>query len=243
MRGTCGAGPDSQALGACEAGATPRSSSHTSPAASRPAAVKNPGLRQSRLRVCRGARAECRASWSCVTTAKPGANCPVSASSPLGKSTARTGTGLCSRACRQATSRASGVRAGAVGEEDTPMPNKASIHRSMAVDGAGGWSSHCTPQACARCQEAMASAGAWSGWPSHVTNTWRPLRCSCIAASRPSPPLLPGPHAIHTVRAWGARAWAKRATATPARCIRVWRGNVAAAACSMQRVAADVNRG
>jgi hypothetical protein len=75
-----------------------------------------------------------------------------------------------------------------------------------------------------------------------VTTGKKPRCRNCAAASKPSPPLLPGPHATQIVRACGAMAMASRATARPARCINVWAGRAAAAACSMRRVAAMSNR-
>ena len=57
--------------------------------------------------------------------------------------------------------------------------------------------------------------------PSQVTSGSLPHCFRCIAASKPSPPLLPGPQATQIVRACGASASASRATARPARCISV----------------------
>ena len=108
---------------------------------------------------------------------------------------------------------------------------------------AGGASAKRTPASRARCSEARASAGRRASSPSQVTTGAKPRCRSCAAASKPSPPLLPGPQAIQIVRACGAIAMASRATARPARCISVCGGSAAAAACSIRRVAATSNSG
>ena len=156
---------------------------------------------------------------------------PVSAFKPLGTSTASSGAGVaCSRASTSAK-RPSGGRV-------APMPSSASMQKSCAPRPAGGASAKRTPASRARCQAAWASGGALAGSPSQVTTGFKPQACRCTAASSPSPPLLPGPQAIHTQRACGLMASASRATARPARCISVCAGRAAAAACSMRRVVA-----
>jgi hypothetical protein len=70
----------------------------------------------------------------------------------------------------------------------------------------------------------LASGGKRLSSPAKVTTGKKPRCRNCAAASKPSPPLLPGPQATQIVRACGAMAIASRATARPARCISVWAG-------------------
>jgi hypothetical protein len=160
----------------------------------------------------------------------------VSLSRPVGRSTASVGALLAFMRAIQSASAPSAGRC-------LPRPSRASIQRSCALNPSGGERPALTPAARARRNEALVSAGAVRGSPSQVTTTRRPAWCRCMAASRPSPPLLPGPQAIHTVRAWGAQAMASRATDRPARCIRVWGGRWRAAAASMPRTALLAKRG
>ena len=234
--------PDSLAVGGSSPGDTARSSNQTAPQASRPCAVNSPGLRVSRLSVWARLSVSNKPLalvWIALAAIKGVASGesrqPVSASSPLGTSTFRRSAGLRAMCANQSAMRPSGGRA-------APMPSRASMHTSCSPSwsAAGGWSRSCTPAFSARASAARASAGARSASPSQVTWGVRPQRCRCRAASRPSPPLLPGPQAIQIVRACGASATASRATARPARCIRVWGGSWAAARSSTRRVAATL---
>ena len=77
-----------RAMGSCP---RPRSSNQIWPAASRPSAVNRPGFKVSRLRVW---RCWWLGLWCGVCGAYPACHRPVSACSPLGKSTAKTVAGL-----------------------------------------------------------------------------------------------------------------------------------------------------
>ena len=91
-------------------------------------------------------------------------------------------------------------------------------------------------RACTSAQAASAGAGLTPG--RIVTATLRPICRSHSAATRPSPPLFPGPHSTCTRRAWGATASASRATLSPARCISACAGNSTRLRNSSARVAA-----
>ena len=222
----------------------PRSCHHTCPAASLPWAVNSPGFNVNRLSVCcavPGFAAVLRVEGS-----SPGAYWPVSASSPEGTSTASTGAALlrsCASQCASTVPRAEpdGV---CLVDDRTPMPSRASMHRSCSVRSVGGVSAHTMFVQCrAFSQDWRASGGNVSVVPSQLMTTLRPARAKWCAASSPSPPLLPGPQAIQIVRACGAMACASCATARPARCIKVCGANWAAMACSRRRVASVLNRG
>ena len=165
---------------------------------------------------------------------------PVSAFRPLGTSTARHGA---VPACIRSSQCCICAVPGRAGSSVAPMPSRASIHRSNSC---GGPAASATPAAKARWRDACASGGDWllpAGKPVHVTMTSLPHWCRCSAASKPSPPLLPGPQAIQMRWALGANASARRATARPARCIKVWGSRVAAASCSIWRVEATLCKG
>ena len=199
---------------------SPKLSNQTWPHWSRPCPVNRPGFNVSRLK------------QNCAVTHSAPA-CPVSAFRPVGTSTASTGAEPAPRAAIHCAMRPSGTRAA----DAAPMPSSASMPRSNC---AGGASANRTPASSARWYDRAASAGAVPGVPSHVTTTCLPQPCSCRAASRPSPPLLPGPQATHRVWACGATASASRATDRPARCIKVWGGKPAVFAFSIRRVAATL---
>ncbi len=74
--------------------------------------------------------------------------------------------------------------------------------------------------------------------PTRSTVVGLPQSHRRVAASMPSPPLLPGPAKTTMRRACGARASARRATASPARAMSVKGGNAASASPSILRVAA-----
>ena len=229
--------PASHAVtGGSVGGTTPRSSSQTFPAASRPWAVKRPGLSVRSESVCLGP------GRKCGDVSAVGSSAPVSAFSPLGKSTHRTSSGVVRSRDSQAPSRPSTGRM-------APMPIKASIARSNS---SGGCSANSTPLCCAAASAWRASAGrrlsSDESRVQWVTTTlgeppWACAhRCRWAAATRPSPPLLPGPQATQMVRACGRSASASRATESPARDIRAWMGRCASASCSMRRVVSTLYR-
>ena len=226
----CGRGgelgqPLSQAV-ASPAG-TPRVSNHTWPAWSRPSAVKHPGLRVSSDKVF----------WA--RTSGPPRAAPVSGFRPEGTSTASTGACcwfrvLMAWAMSPVTARVA------------PRPSKASMARSQRGSCAAPWLSHgCidTPAAAAMAQAAAASGGKAAESPSSHTRTSLPLARRCRAATRPSPPLFPGPANTCTILACGAMASARRATARPAACINAPGECSAVASVSAARVAAELCSG
>ena len=150
--------PTSQASGGDADEATPRSSNHTSPAASRPWAVNSPGFKVSSERVWRGPLGvgadQCSGHW------------PVSAFRPLGRSTHNTGARPRWSACRCAANTPVGAR-------HAPMPSKASMAKSKL---SGGCGARLTPAANACAQAAAASLGSRAGSPAKVTSTrvWPP---------------------------------------------------------------------
>ena len=232
IRTTCAPGesprPASQAETATSVGrAHCRSSNQTAPARSRPWAVNRPGLRLSNDSVWRGPGG-CPAVHSPVCEW----NWPVSASSPLGTSTHRQGA-------FDWWSRRSQSASGLSGTRVTPIPSMASMPRSQFL---GGSTLNRTPADCASASAYAASGGVVAP-ANKVTTTSRPAPaalaawCSNRAATKPSPPLLPGPQAIQMQRARGTRACARRATASPARAVSVCGGSALAEACSAARVA------
>jgi hypothetical protein len=125
---------------------------------------------------------------------------------------------------------------GPCGARATPRPSSASIARSIGPSGAAG--AIATPAARASASARAASGGSRAGSPCRLTHTSRPMRCRWMAATSPSPPLLPGPAAIQIRPACGARARARRATPRPARCINACGGRPASASASIARDAA-----
>ena len=139
------------------------------------------------------------------------ASTPVSAFRPDGTSMLNRGASVARMCCSHSAILPSGARA-------EPMPRRASIAKSCC---AGGSSTMTTPASRARRSDALASAGKRASSPQKVTTGAKPRRCNSRAASKPSPPLFPGPQAIQTMRACGAIAIARRAVAMPARCMSV----------------------
>ena len=115
-----------------------------------------------------------------------------------------------------------------------PKPSRASIHTSSGVKW-GVWLafSQWILGCWACCQALWVSGLACLGLPSQCTQTSKPCSASRCAATRPSPPLLPGPQRIHACCAWGAMARANRAMLRPARCIRLYPRVLDNAMCSM----------
>ena len=158
---------------------------------------------------------------------------PVSASNPVGTSTANTGARDALISAIQPAIWPSISRGGEV--EELPIPSSASMQKSNSSRGA---STKVTPASRARWYDIAASGGALSSLEQSVTTGDLPQSFKCIAASRPSPPLLPGPQAIQNVLAFGASARASLAVERPARCISAWGVSMACAACSIWRVMA-----
>ena len=200
---------------------TPSVCSQTRPAWSRPWPVKSPGFSVSSDNV------------ACARTATPPSATPVSACSPEGRSTASTVAGpLLSRWMASAIA-PSGARR-------VPRPSRASMARSPASPCQPGVMGTPADTACAWAQ--AASAGRRAASPKNATCTALPARCRCSAATKPSPPLLPGPASTCTRCACGAQASASCATARPARCISACGALPASACCSVARdVAASCN--
>ena len=200
--------------------ATPSASSQTLPAWSRPSAVNRPGLSVSKASVC-AARTACSPKrW------------PVSPHRPVGRSTASTGARPALSCCTASAMAPSGAR-------HPPRPNSASMARSVGCISKPvlpGLMLMLTPACWAWASACCASAGWRVASPSKLTCTASPWACSQRAATRPSPPLLPGPAATQIRRACGATASASRARPRPARSIRVCWGWPARACASMRRL-------
>ena len=175
---------------------TPRSSNQSVPHCARPWAVNRPGLSVSRASV-----------WVARTAVSP-ATAPVSASKPLGRSTARMGAARAFNCPIAAAITAFGARL-------RPRPSTASI-TSTVLGGVLMSSVMVTPANCAACKAARASAGCEPA--NRAIRTCRPARCKTRAATSPSPPLLPGPQTTQTVPSPDT-ANASLATASPARSI------------------------
>ena len=160
--------------------ATPRSSNHTHPAWSRPCAVNRPGLSVSSASVC-------------VARTATAGTAPLSLCRPDGTSTASTGRPLSLSRFAAAASAPSSARL-------TPRPSSASTVRS-ACTRAGISGNTGTPASCACCQAWRASSGLRAGSPTITSRASLPQPRSSAAATKPSPPLLPGPHHNSKVRA------------------------------------------
>ncbi len=109
---------------------------------------------------------------------------PVLPSRPLGTSTATTGLPA---ALMAATTSAAVPSSG----RDRPAPNRASMMRSASASVAGLSGSTGSPQ---RSAMAAASPRRASRLPSRPRRTRYPCSRRSRAATKPSPPLLPGPH-------------------------------------------------
>ncbi len=153
----------------------------------------------------------------CVARMATAGTAPVSAATPDGRSTARTGIDCsASQDARSAT--------GPVNPGRPPIPRMPSTTRSYPDAAGGWWSASATnrPPAASR-----ASRPAECGLPRQLTAlTAAPRRASRAAANSASPPLLPGPTSTSTRAPYTAprppRSIAPpfAATAAAARCIR-----------------------
>ncbi len=212
--------PTSHASGAAASSATPIGAHQIRPAWSRPLPVKSPGFGAISVSVS-----------SATTDARP-SGWPRSTSRPDGTSTASTRAPRAASAAMRpiaAASSPSGARA-------PPMPRSASITSagtsSSSLVGAPlpCQSRSSIPAAAARASARAASAGGCARAPTRSTVVRLPNECSRVAASMPSPPLLPGPAKTTIRSACGASASASRATASPARAISVNGATAASAA-------------
>ena len=182
------------------------SATTTSPACSRPGNSRWPYLRRPKVTVTAALKAPPRAS-------------PVSPWMPLGISTATQG------GSRSALDSASSSATPSSGRA-RPAPNNASTTSgspSSSVDESG--STGCSHRS------AMAAASPFkrSRVPSNPSRTGQPASASSRAATKPSPPLLPGPQSTATGRGAQRRTIAC-ATARPAFSISVSPGIPASAA-------------
>src|SRR5690625_4141823 len=97
----------------------------------------------------------------------------------------------------------------------SPVPNKAST-TSDAPSRKADVATSTVPVHCAAC--ARASPRNSSSLPSNARRTGQRRSCRSLAMTKPSPPLLPGPHSICT--GCGAQRWTMASpTACPAACI------------------------
>lgn len=130
---------------------------------------------------------------------------PVSPSRPEARSTQSTAQAHCRTWASSCSKRCFSVEALPEGRGLSPMPSSASIHRSCGPRSAGASCSHCAPACLALSREICASEGSSAGARTSLTmiRTWGSMVLSCAAASKPSPPLLPGPQAIQIRCAWG----------------------------------------
>ncbi len=185
---------------------TPISASTVSPHRARPGISKCAGLRRKNVTVS----SQCTAPVAA----------PLSPQTPLGTSTATMGSAL---RCALASVSAAAPSSGRV----KPAPNKASTtkvcpSRQDASKGrlTGVPAAYSACMAC-QCRQAMrASPDQASGSDRSTTFTGQPCCNNDAAATRPSPPLLPGPHST-TVGCGAQRCTMARATACPAASIRV----------------------
>ena len=159
-------------------------------------------------------------------------SCPVLPSKPLGTSTASTGRPAL-RALMAANSRASEPST----SRESPAPNTASTMHA-APRNTSGSSLATGPSHRAAISAASPVSAARS--PSSATRTSQPPAFSSRAATKPSPPLLPGPHST-AIRAPGAAMLAaSAATARPAFSISVRLGTPASTARRSARAISSV---
>ena len=151
---------------------------------------------------------------SAAVTYTPPSGCPVSPDTPLGTSIATTGNPF-----RLSTICAAAPSSG----RESPAPNSAST-TSLAPSRASGVSASRAPF-----QRSDMAAASLLGSASWATRTMKPYSSSSRATTKPSPPLLPGPHSTVTVEGL-KRAAIASATARPAFSIRVSDGTPCATA-------------
>ena len=171
----------------------PISATTTGPHNCRPGMSRCPGLRRKKVTV----RVAC--------TARPFTS-PVSPSRPEGTSTASTGLAA---ALTAAIIRAAAPSTG----RDRPAPKIASMIRSAPAMTSGANGSISRAQ-----REAMAAASprSVSLSPRRQSRTATPASAMSRAATKPSPPLLPGPQSTTIEPSAGSMRRASSATARPA---------------------------
>ena len=188
--------------------ASPMSATTSSPAWNRPGAIALPTFGAWKVTVT--------VAW----TAAPD-TVPVDASTPEGRSTARTGTrpSFSSPMARSASGRGLPLK---------PVPKRASTATSASPCS----STKATPASFARPSMTAASPVTFSSGPSRRTAVSTPARVSSAAVRSPSPPFAPVPHQTATRRAEEKRERISSATLLPARSIssRVGPGYAASAA-------------
>ena len=189
------------------------SARRTSPHNSRPGSSRCPGFMRKKVTV----RVAC--------TTAPSAR-PVVPSRPLGTSTASTGL---PDALMAATTSAATPSSGL----DSPAPNSASTMRSAPAKVADVSFRPPPPSASAT---AAASPVSRSREPRSPTRTRYPCSRNSRAATKPSPPLFPGPHTTAIAAPLRAtRSMASSATARPAASMRESPGTPAAIASASAR--------
>ena len=169
------------------------SATRTAPHLSLPGSSRWPGFLRKKVTV----------AVACTTGP---AACPVVPSSPLGTSTARTGLPAPLMAATASAAAPSMVR-------ERPAPNMASMMTSAPLSAAAGRVSISPSQ---RPAMAAASPRRASRLPSSHTRTPWPCSRSIRAATKPSPPLLPGPQRTATEKRAPPSSAAAAATARPA---------------------------
>ncbi len=212
-------------------GATPRRAHQTLVGGSRPLPVKRPGFGVIRVSVSSARTHAVPSGW------------PRSTSSPEGTSMART-RAPAPRAPRFGRSRPASAPSGA---REAPMPSSASMTRSV------GRRRSLRRRRTRGCRHRLRGRGRAPGSRREEASRRgrrAAQRCRlaqphrCVAASMPSPPLLPGPAKTRRCAGHAAeRAIARRARPPPARPMSVKGGSAASASPSIRRVAATSNSG
>ena len=214
-RGSCGAA-FSRCFGSISArtsGGRPMSATTSSPQRSRPGISRWPGFLRKKVTVTSARIAAPRAA-------------PVVPSRPEGTSMDTTGT----PAVDTARTISSGTG------RDRPAPNSASTISPAPVT-----STPCSTAPVQRAAIVAASPLSASRGPSSARRTGHPQRLRYRATTKPSPPLLPGPHSTSTGLA-PKRRTISSATARPARSISSSDGTPAATASASARYISSVVR-
>ena len=169
------------------------------------------------------------AVWS-ARTAQPRTS-PVSASSPLGTSSASTGTPSRLMAATSSAYLPSRSRL-------RPIPNRPSMTRSQRTF--SGMRSSVLPPHSRHASSAIFASAASADWsPANTTSTLSHHALRWRATTKASPPLLPGPAMTSTPRPrLAATSRAICAAARPARSISAGAGDALSAAASMSRISA-----
>ena len=196
----------------------PISATVTAPQSSRPGSSRWPGFLRKKVTV-RSAR----------KTTSP-STAPLSPESPLGTSTATTGR---ARARTASAARRAAPSSGRV----RPAPNRASITSGVPSSREPTWSASSARPSTAPFQRAACAAASPckpSREPMRASRTAAPASDKTRAATKPSPPLLPGPQSTRTGRP-GQPSRAAAATAAPAFSMRATPDTPAAMAAASAR--------